>query len=118
MSHPRHIGKQAEDQAAEYLLSRGYLIVTRRFKCRHGEIDLVVLDQSGVNDQLVFVEVKYRSEASPESAVGWTKRRHFDEAVIEYYGKVGQPALPARYDIVAVSPEGIKHIQDAFRQDQ
>lgn len=118
MPHPRHIGKQAEDQAADYLLALGYTVITRRFKSRHGEIDLVAIDPEGTT--LVFVEVKARRtlHQTPEQAVDWTKRQHFNQAVEDYFQKTGQPEFPARYDVIALDPTGLRHHQDAFRASQ
>lgn len=110
----RDVGRQAEDKAAEHLLGLGYTVVTRRFTTRVGEIDIVALD----GDTLVFVEVKWRRKGdAPEQSVGWTKRQRFHQAVEEYYTKTGQPPLSGRYDIVAVTPDGLRHIQDAFRAE-
>lgn len=113
MPNLRRLGAEHEDRAADYLLSLGYTIVTRRFKSRHGEIDLVALDR----DVLVFVEVKFRSGAwqTPEEAVSNLKVRHFDGAVDEYFSKTDYPQMPCRYDIVAFDSQGIRHHTDAFQ---
>lgn len=113
----RSQGRVAEDAAAEYLLALGYTIVTRRYKSKRGEIDLVAIDSTGGSETLVFIEVKSRSRAGrfPERAVDWTKRSHFAVCVEEYLSKTGQPQLPGRYDVIAVDPDGIQHFVDAFR---
>jgi putative endonuclease len=50
------LGKQAEDYVSAWLQQQGYQLVARNFRCRSGEIDLIVHAQ----DQLIFVEVKLR----------------------------------------------------------
>lgn len=50
------LGLQGEKLAEAYLAERGYRILERRYKTRHGEIDLVAVK----NRVLCFVEVKYR----------------------------------------------------------
>jgi putative endonuclease len=50
------IGSRGEDAAAEAYRRRGYRIVARNWRCRLGEIDLVV-ERGGM---LVFCEVKSR----------------------------------------------------------
>lgn len=45
------------EEAAAFLKKQGLFIVTKNFRCKSGEIDLVVRD----GKYLVFVEVKYRS---------------------------------------------------------
>ncbi len=52
----RGLGRLGERLAAEKLLSHGYRILERNFRCRCGEIDLVAED----GQDLVFVEVKTR----------------------------------------------------------
>ncbi len=117
MPNLRRVGKEAEDQAADYLLNLGYTIVTRRFKSKHGEIDIIALDPQPNADILVFVEVKSRSKANvnPENAVNWTKQKHFNNAAAEYFTKTDFPQLPARYDVISIDPSGLKHFIDAFR---
>lgn len=102
-------GREAEDRAANYLLSLGYTLITRRFKTRHGEIDIVALD----GDTLVFVEVKYRSSdfVTPEESVTRIKAERFESAVSDYFSKTGQPEIPARYDLIAIRGDRIEHHQ-------
>ena len=117
MPNLRSLGKQAEDQAADFLLSLGYTIVTRRFKSRRGEIDIVAIDPAQSQETLVFVEVKMRTQPGqiPENAVGWSKKQHFHQAVKEYFEKTGHPELPARYDVISIDPEGIRHFINDFQ---
>jgi putative endonuclease len=113
MPNLRGVGREAEDQAADYLLSKGYTIVTRRFKARHGELDIVALD----GDVLVFVEVKNRraAEYSPEEALDAKKRLGMISAAHEYIVKTAQEFRVVRYDLVAIDADGLRHYEDAFR---
>jgi len=54
------LGRRGERLAENHLLARGYRFLERNWRCRHGEIDLVVRD----GDALVFVEVKTRSSTT------------------------------------------------------
>ena len=47
-------GRMGEDRACLYLEEKGMVLVTRNFRCKHGEIDLIMKDGS----VFVFVEVK------------------------------------------------------------
>ena len=71
----RQIGTLYEEKAARLAHRQaGYEILERNYRCRAGEIDLIAKD----HDFLVFVEVKYRENASmgtPLEAVGKTKRQ-------------------------------------------
>ena len=49
-------GRRAENQALNYLKRRGLKLLERNFSCRHGEIDLVMLQA----ETLVFIEVRAR----------------------------------------------------------
>ena len=53
-------GEDAEAACFTYLKSRGLKLVTKNFSCRHGEIDIIMLD----NKTLVFVEVRFRKNNS------------------------------------------------------
>jgi putative endonuclease len=50
----QRLGRTAEDLVASRLAAAGWEIVERNARTRHGELDLVVID----NRSLVFVEVK------------------------------------------------------------
>ena len=50
-------GDQAENLALDYLKQAGLKLIERNYRCRLGEIDLVMQD----GDDLVFIEVRYRN---------------------------------------------------------
>lgn len=106
-------GFLAEDSAADYLVQIGYTIVTRRFKCRHGELDIVALD----GETLVFVEVKERRAPgwSPEEGVDRKKVEALCAASEEYLWKMGETSRTVRFDLVAIDSDGLRHHIDAFR---
>ncbi len=52
-------GARAEDAAAAYLERQGLKILSRNYRCRYGEIDLICREGS----TLVFVEVRLRTTA-------------------------------------------------------
>lgn len=67
-------GARAEQAGLRFLEAQGLRLVTCNFRCRMGELDLVMLD--GL--QLVMVEVRYRARAGqidPAVTVTATKRR-------------------------------------------
>lgn len=70
----KSLGNYGEKLAVKLLKTEGYKIITRNFRSRYGEIDIVALDQSvkANNKTLVFVEVKTRWSikfGSPEEAI-------------------------------------------------
>ena len=59
-------GRAAEQHVEALLLAEGWLLLERRWRCRHGEIDLLLHNPV----QLLIVEVKYRSAAGLSFAGG------------------------------------------------
>jgi putative endonuclease len=108
-------GRRAEDAALAYLGERGLRAVERNFRCRAGEIDLIMRDGAC----LVFVEVRYRSSdryGSPAESVSARKQARL-LAAAQYYLQMhpGQRELAMRFDVVAVRPGSrIEWISDAF----
>ncbi len=83
---------------------------------RAGEIDLIALDPDG--ETLVFVEVRLRgpgSLLSPEASVGPLKQRRVARAAQAYLSRLRANApAAARFDVVAIDQEGLRHITNAF----
>ncbi|MBI2620709.1 YraN family protein [candidate division WWE3 bacterium] len=76
-------GKFGENFACKYLASRGYKIITRNWRCRRGEIDIICR----INDVTVFVEVKYRTSdrfGEPYEAVGSKKQKSLARSIMFY----------------------------------
>ena len=73
------LGKWGEALAADYLVDKGYTLLTTNFRTPDGEIDLVVQKDT----ELVFVEVKTRRNVkygNPEEAVNDEKLDHLESA--------------------------------------
>lgn len=95
------LGRLGERLAAEKLISHGYSILERNFRCSYGEIDLVAED----GQDLVFVEVKTRRGAAyglPEEAVTARKQRKIVEVATFYLDAHECHERPWRVDVVAV----------------
>jgi putative endonuclease len=96
-------GAVAEQAAFEFLQARGLKPVARNYRCRGGELDLVMLD----GKTLVFAEVRYRATADFGGAAGsvtWHKQRRIIFAAKHFLMTHSSLShLPARFDIVAVS---------------
>jgi putative endonuclease len=60
MATKDELGRRGEAIAADYLVGAGMRVIERNWRCRQGEIDLV-LDDGG---ETVFVEVKTRSSVA------------------------------------------------------
>jgi len=107
MPNLRGVGREAEDRAAEYLIGQGYSIVTRRFKTRRGELDIVAMD----GEVLVFVEVKSRNTEgySPEEAMSRSKLDALMVAIGLYLHAMEIPSTDFRLDLIAIDRDGIRH---------
>jgi putative endonuclease len=95
------LGRTGERLAADALMNKGYRILERNFRCRHGEIDLVAEDEH----DLIFVEVKARRGTSyglPEDALTFFKRRKLLELASYYLDLHTCPDRSWRIDVVAV----------------
>ncbi len=96
------LGKLGEDFAATYLTKHGFFIITRNFKARYGELDIIAIEK----DTLVFVEVKTRIGRSfglPEEAV--TPRKLREVIKTGEYFVVLHPELPTRLRVDVIGIE-------------
>ena len=83
MSRARYekAGRRAEFLAVWYLRFKGYKILTQRFKCHRGEIDIIAR-KSGV---LAIVEVKQRAElVAAEESLTYTLQHRVSQAADVY----------------------------------
>lgn len=91
-------GARAEALAAEYLERAGLTILTRNFRSRRGEIDLVARD----GDTLVFVEVRFRARDDYGGAAGSvtaSKQQRLVAAARFYLSRLRHEP-PCRFDAV------------------
>lgn len=101
---PRGTGQQAEAIAAQYLMGKGLQVRQRNYHTPLGEIDLICQDQQ----QLVFVEVRYKGGSDPMVSPAETITRSKQLKVIKaarYYVQRHDPAgqLSCRFDVVAMT---------------
>ena len=101
------IGSEAERYARTFLEQNGLTFIMQNYRCRTGEIDLIMQD----GDELVFVEVKYRSKNQHGSAVEFfhaSKKRKFESAVMHYMQEKGfnPSVVPHRVDLVGIEGKG------------
>ena len=94
-----------EDLACRELRRLGYDVLARRYRTRHGEIDIVARDGAA----LVFVEVKVRQGAAfggAGAAVTMAKQQRIVRMAAEYLARKRMPDGPCRFDVVAIDVEG------------
>ena len=114
----RTVGSRYEQEAAAFLMTQGLVILEQNFRCRAGEIDIIVRD----GQTLVFCEVKYRYDSGagdPAAAVDGRKQQTIFRVAQWYMQKCRLPEdTPCRFDVVAMTGVGdglqIRWIPDAF----
>ena len=111
-------GRRAEDRAHAYLCEHGLRSVARNFRCRHGELDLIMRDGNTV----VIVEVRSRASAAfmdPRESIGTTKKQRLLRATRHLLSRRPELARdPIRFDVVTLCSTGkgdsLAWIPDAF----
>jgi len=117
----RVLGAAGEEAAVRHLAERGFEILGRNFRTRHGELDIVAAGHGC----LVFCEVKARlgrmATARALEAVGPAKRQRLRRMAAEWFSANRGPGMPGvRFDVigVAVAADGsvlaLEHLEDAF----
>ena len=117
------LGEKGERIAESWLAGRGWILVERRFRSGHRDIDLVVERSGGTPGSRVvaFVEVKTRASigfGGPLGAVDWRKQRELVKAARDWMSRFRRPGDVYRFDVVGVlfgsgHPEVI-HVENAF----
>lgn len=93
-------GALGEVLAARFLREKGYNVLSSNFRCRLGEIDIIVSDKR----YLVFVEVKTRREDArylPREAVTVSKQRKLLQTAAVYLSRFPTKLQP-RFDVIEV----------------
>ena len=104
----------------DHLAEQGLHLLSRNFRCRGGEIDLIMLDENC----LVFIEVRYRaSEAFGRASdtVDSRKQRKIIRTAAMYVARnPGHGSRTMRFDVFAIKgcktiESQVTWIKDAFR---
>ncbi len=114
-------GAWGEALAGKYLSKKKYQLIATNYRCRYGEIDLIVSNRQ----YLVFVEVKLRKSdrfARAAEFVDYHKQNRL-RATAQMYLSQNPTELQPRFDVVEIyAPEGtatthpeINHLEDAFQ---
>lgn len=107
-------GQAGEERALEYLSGHGLALVERNFRCKVGEIDLVMQDQGS----LVFVEVRRRESRDYGGAIASVtpaKQRRMVRAA-QFYLLRYRSVPPCRFDVVAIDGDRLNWLRNAIVQ--
>jgi putative endonuclease len=116
----RHVhGRAAEDAALRHLERQQLTLVARNYRCRRGEIDLILRH----GNVLVFAEVRFRSNprfGDGSASITRTKRQRIIAAARDFLGSRCRPPWPAcRFDVLSVRQPNyqVDWVVDAFTTD-
>ncbi|QOJ23883.1 MAG: YraN family protein [Gammaproteobacteria bacterium] len=108
-------GSDAEQIAVSYLQRQNLALVTQNYRCRFGEIDLIMRDGA----TLVFIEVRMRSNATfggAAASITPAKQAKLLRTARHYLSQfTSEP--PCRFDALLLSGnhgQEIEWIKDAF----
>lgn len=91
-------GAQAEQLAARFLQQHGLKLLQRNYRCRFGEIDLILQDGA----TLVFAEVRLRGRnnfVSAAASINTTKQGRLVRTAQHYLATLAR-VPPCRFDVV------------------
>jgi len=96
-------GLLGEELALAHLQANGLKLIARNYRCKMGEIDLVMLD----GGTLVLVEVRYRASTDyggAAASIDWRKQRRLANAAEHLLMKRAElKRYPARFDVIAIT---------------
>lgn len=111
-------GSMAETLACQYLEAQGLNLIKQNYRCRLGEVDLIMQD----GQYLVFAEVRSRSDhrfGTPAETVSKIKQRRLIRTA-SYYLQRYRINMPCRFDIIAITHKDQRHlvewIKNAFQR--
>ena len=109
-------GAYYEQIARDFLLDQGLVLIQSNYRCRYGEIDLIML----YKQQLVWVEVRMRSAGrfiTAQDSVDQKKQRKLADTALYFLANHTEYRhLHCRFDVIAFSskPEPPRWIKSAF----
>jgi putative endonuclease len=107
------LGAAGEAQAARWYEANGYTVLARNWRCRQGELDLVLAKGALV----VFCEVKTRSSdafGAPAEAVTRTKQLRLRRLAAAFLDQAPSRPGEVRFDVAAVLAGRLEVVEGAF----
>jgi putative endonuclease len=114
----RMVGSAGEDAVAAWYAEAGYRVLSRNWRVREGELDLVA-ERRG---EVVFCEVKTRrgdAFGTPAEAVTFRKQQRLRTLAVRWLAAHDVRAETLRFDVACVTPHRssgwqIDVLEDAF----
>lgn len=116
------IGATAEAQAELFLQQQGLVTRTKNYRCKLGEIDLIMLQKTALGTTFVFVEVRLRTNkrfAPAVETVDYRKQQKIIRTATRFLQEQRLfDKVACRFDVIALDQTGtappIQWIQNAF----
>ncbi len=119
-----NLGRYGEELACEFLKLHSYKILTRNYRTRFGEIDIIAKS----NNIFVFLEVKTKTDTdfgTPAEMINKKKQQKLKKLALAYLQEqeLSPEEKSFRIDVVSViikedeTPE-IQHIENAIQKDK
>ena len=109
----RKTGIDGEDIAAAWYEARGYQVLDRNWRCREGELDLVLRN----GRQVVFCEVKHRRGVgfgTPAEAITREKKQRVRHLAARWLQDAKPRPAEIRFDVAAILNGEIEVLEGAF----
>ena len=109
----RRLGAAGEARAAAWYEGNGYRVLARNWRCREGELDLVL----GRDRMVVFCEVKTRTSDAfgvPAEAVTFAKQRKLRLLAARWLEQAPTRPRDVRFDVAALLGDQLEVIEGAF----
>src|SRR5258708_1872239 len=118
MTVRQDLGKRIEEAAAQWYVAREYRLITRNYRAKGGEIDLIAeFTRADGEIELVFVEVRARGSGgwiNGLESVTLPKRRRLTRAVAEFLAGYRGRARHVRCDVIYTEGGSLVHAPNAW----
>jgi putative endonuclease len=109
----RQVGITGEDIAAAWYEANGYQVLERNWRCRDGELDLILRD----GRKVVFCEVKHRTGlgfGTPAEAITREKKQRIRHLAARWLQDAKPRPAEIRFDVAAVLNGELEILEGAF----
>ena len=111
------LGNIGEIKSCEYLVSEGYLILEKNFRCACGEIDIIAAKENVI----YFIEVKTRANANygePFESVNLLKTARIRNTASYYLVSKHLNNSEVSFDVISIKVSGkkllLEHLKNCF----
>ncbi len=113
----KELGQLAEQRALVYLQKNGLVLLLQNFRCKLGEIDLIMREGADI----IFVEVRSRKSAefgtAVESVTYRKQQKIYRTAIYFLQNRRWLDKVNFRFDIIGIQNNQIEWIKNAFTPD-